>query len=432
MRTRTLHIVTLGCSKNTVDSEHLLYQLEKSGWTLLPEIGNALPEVVLINTCGFILDAKTESIDTILSFGALKAEGEIDQLLVMGCLSERYRTELQHEIPEVDAWFGVDEQEDILRYLHSTGEGDPTGRYLTTPAHYAYLKVSEGCDRSCAFCAIPGIRGAHLSIPIETLVREAGALAAKGVKELILIAQDLSWYGMDLYKEQRLAELVQKLSLIQGIGWIRLHYLYPNSFPMDLIPLLKDNPKVCRYLDLPVQHISDPVLRKMRRGHSRKQTLDLIHKLQSEIPEISLRTTLMCGHPGEGESEFRELLDFVGEGHFENLGAFTYSPEEDTYGYEHYADDVPQKTKEERLRMIMEKQEGVVEKIQEGRLGTTQAVLIDRQEGDYLIGRTAFQSPEVDGEVLLPADAGIAIGSFVQVRITGYEGYDLLGTVEND
>lgn len=425
---RTINIVTLGCSKNTVDSEKLLKQAESAGYKVVYD-QESFSDIVIINTCGFINDAKEESIDTIVKFARAKEQGDISSLYVMGCLSERYRDDLRREIPEVDSFFGVNDINSIVKSLG--GEFDRqlySDRILTGPGYYAYLKISEGCDRTCAFCAIPSIRGRYISRPVEELVEETKRLAKKGVKELILIAQDLSYYGLDLYKKQMLVPLVEQLSAIEGIEWIRLHYLYPANFPEELIGLMKNNTKVCRYIDLPVQHISDRVLDKMRRSHDATETRALLQKIRDELPDAAIRTTLIVGHPGEGKAEFEELLGFVRDFRFDRLGVFTYSHEEDTYGYKNYRDNIGERVKRERADILMSLQQQISAGLNENAIGALMEVIIDRREGVYFVGRTRFDSPEVDQEVLIPANnQQLNPGDIINVKITGSSEFDLVG-----
>lgn len=430
MTFRKINIVTLGCSKNLVDSEHLLKQFEANGLEVAFD-SNEPSDVAIINTCGFILDAKEESIMMIMDYVAAKERGEIKKLYVMGCLSARYHDDLIAEIPEVDRFFGKFDFDAIIEELNLQKHKDLLfDRVITTPSHYAYLKVAEGCNRTCAFCAIPQFTGKYVSTPIEDLVAEARGLVKKGVKELLLIAQDLSSYGYDLYKESRLAELVTSLSEIEGLEWIRLHYTYPNNFPMDVLEVMRNNPKVCKYLDMPVQHSSDKVLSMMRRNTTGAKIRELIGKIRIEVPDITIRTTLLVGHPGEEDSDFESLLDFVREMKFERLGVFSYSHEEDTYGFKHYSDDIPQDVKQERADTVMELQQSISETVAEQRIGQTLKVILDREEDDFYIGRTEFDSPEVDGEVLITKDKKLSIGNFYMVKITSSSLFDLYGEVE--
>ena len=427
MQTRKINIVTLGCAKNIVDSEHLAGQLG-DGWEVVYDSDSTDAKVVVINTCGFIGDAKEESINAILRFAAAKEAGDIEHLFVMGCLSERYRDELIDEIPEVDEFFGVNNLAGILKTVGVRYRDELKGeRRLTTPKHYAYLKISEGCNWGCGYCAIPLIRGKHVSVPFEELIAEATALAAKGVRELIVIAQDTTYYGLDLYGKRRLGELLRALCRIEGIEWIRLHYAYPAHFPQDVIEAMRDEPKICKYLDIPLQHISDRMLRSMRRGLSKAETVRLVEDLRREIPDIALRTTMLVGYPGETEQDFRELLDFVSAAKFDRLGVFPYSEEEGTYSATELTDDVPQEVKEARAEQVMELQRDIARGANERLVGTVQRVMIDRREGDFWIGRTQYDSPEVDQEVLIPASAPLALGGLAEVRITAADDYDLRG-----
>lgn len=427
MQTRKINIVTLGCAKNIVDSEHLAGQLGE-GWEVVYDSDSTDAKVVVVNTCGFIGDAKEESIDTILRFAAAKEAGDIDHLFVMGCLSERYRDELIEEIPEVDEFFGVNNIADILKTVGARYRDELRGeRRLTTPKHYAYLKISEGCNWGCGYCAIPLIRGKHVSVPMEELIEEATALVAKGVRELIVIAQDTTYYGLDLYGKRRLGELLRTLCRIDGIEWVRLHYTYPAHFPQEVIEAMRDEPKICKYLDIPLQHISDRMLRSMRRGLSKAETIRLVEDLRREIPDIALRTTLLVGYPGETEQDFQELLDFVATARFDRLGVFPYSEEEGTYSATELTDDVPQEVKEARAEAVMELQREIARDSNERLTGTLQKVIIDRREGDFWVGRTQYDSPEVDQEVLIPASATIRTGDFATVRIASADDYDLRG-----
>jgi ribosomal protein S12 methylthiotransferase len=428
---KTIHIITLGCSKNLVDSEHLMKQLEFSGYNVSHNSNNISSGIVIVNTCGFIRDAKQESIDTILDFVHAKLQGKIQQLFVIGCLSEIYREQLKKEIPEVDQFFGVSNLEDILKRVGGCLQMELLNeRILTTPKHYAYLKISEGCDRTCSFCAIPTIRGKHISQRISDLKAEAVKLANDGVKELILIAQDLTYYGTDIYKQKKLAALLEELSEIKEIEWIRLHYAYPHQFPEDVITVMKQTAKICRYLDIPFQHISNRLLKQMRRGNNKEQTIRLINDLRKEIPGIALRTTLLVGHPGETEEDFKELFDFVRDMRFDRLGVFPYSHEEHSYGFTHFTDDIPETVKNDRVDAIMQLQQQISSEINQGKTGKIFRVMIDRQEGEYWIGRTEFDSPEVDNEVLIPVSSEITIGNFYNVLITNANEYDLIGEVQ--
>ena len=428
MNSRKINIVTLGCSKNIVDSEKLLKQLNAGGYEVIHNADETMAMTVIINTCGFINDAKEESVDTILRFVKAQKSGKIANLYVMGCLSERYADALKHEIPEVKKYFGVNNMNDILAELGVIVRKDLlTDRTISGPGHYAYLKISEGCDRTCAFCAIPAIRGKYISRPIEDLVKEASQLAGNGVKEIILIAQDLSYYGLDLYKKQALAELIKELLKISSFEWIRLHYLYPANFPVDLIPLIRDNPRICRYIDIPIQHITDNMLSLMKRSHNRKETTAILTALRDNIPGTVIRTTLIAGHPGESEEDFIELKNFIAEFRFDRLGVFAYSHEEDTFSYEQYEDDVPQDVKESRVDELMEIQQNISAQLNESAVGKIFKVIIDRIEGEYFIGRTEFDSPEVDQEVLIPAEHNLIPGNFYNILITKSSEFDLYG-----
>lgn len=426
---KSINFITLGCSKNLVDSERLMKQFEANGFDVSFDDNN-FADIVMINTCGFILDAKEESIGMIMDYVAAKEDGDIEKLYVFGCLSARYKEELAAEIPEVDKFFGKFDFEEIIKELKIQEHKDLFhDRKLTTPSHYAYLKIAEGCNRSCAFCAIPQFTGKHKSISIEDLVAEAKLLAGKGVKELLLIEQELTYYGLDLYKERKLPELIERLSEIDGIEWIRLHYAYPANFPLELLDVIKNNPKVCKYLDMPLQHISTDVLKNMRRNITEEQTRKLVAKIRCEIPGLAFRTTMLVGHPGETEADFENLLDFIREAKFDRLGVFPYSHEDDTIGYKTLEDTIPQEVKEERAARVMEVQQNISEHIAASKVGKTLKVLIDREEGEYFIGRTEFDSPEVDGEVLVSSD-DLSIGEFYNVKITSSDMFDLYGEVE--
>jgi ribosomal protein S12 methylthiotransferase len=428
MINRKINIVTLGCSKNVVDSEKLLRQIQAGGYTIMHDSDDYSAGTVIINTCGFINDAKEESIDTILRFVRAKQSGQIDNLYVMGCLSERYMDALKSEIPEVNRYFGVHNMSDILNEIGLEFRKElRVQRKITTPGHYAYLKVSEGCDRSCAFCAIPAIRGKCISSPVEELVEEAKLLAGTGVKELILIAQDLSYYGLDLYNKQMLPELVTELLKIESFEWIRLHYLYPANFPAELFPLIRENPRICRYIDIPIQHISDKMLLMMKRSHNRRETETILNRLRNEIPGVVIRTTLIAGHPGETEEDFNELKEFVREFRFDRLGVFAYSHEEGTFSYNNYRDEIPDDIKESRVAEIMEMQQAISAELNERLVGQIIKVLIDRREGQFFIGRTEYDSPEVDQEVLITAEYNIKPGNFYRVMITQSTDFELFG-----
>lgn len=427
---KRVDVITLGCSKNLVDSELLIKQFQANGYLVEHDSPNPQGEVIVINTCGFIGDAKEESIETILNFVEARKQGKISKLFVMGCLSERYFDELGKEIPEVDKFYGKFKWKDLISEMGIAYRADlKNERSLTTPGHYAYLKVSEGCNRSCSYCAIPIITGKHQSRSIESLVDEAERLAKKGVKELQVIAQDLSYYGVDLYKKQMLAPLIRELSKVDGIEWIRLHYAYPAGFPMDVLDEMAQNPKVCKYMDIALQHISDPMLTAMRRKVTREQTYALLHKMRETVPGIHLRTTLIAGHPGETEADFQDLMAFVEEMKFERLGVFPYSHEEDTYAYRHYKDDVAPELKQERADALMELQNGISRAHNEAKVGQVLKVIVDREENGYYVGRSEFDSPEVDPEVLISSTRALAPGTFYEVRITGAEDYDLFAEV---
>jgi ribosomal protein S12 methylthiotransferase len=429
VKKKTLNLITLGCSKNLVDSERILGQLP-AGKFKISHDADGPSDIVIINTCGFIKDAKEESIETILQYVEAKKLGLVQEVIVTGCLSQRYKEELQKEIPEADAWFGAREPDELFEYLSQKYSRESGKRYLTTPGHYAYLKIAEGCDRTCSFCAIPMIRGAFRSRSIESLVVEANELAAKGVKELLLVAQDLSYYGYDLKRKFMLAQLLEELAKVEGIEWIRMHYAYPKNFPEDVIPIMANNPKICRYLDIPVQHINDRILKAMRRGHDKQGTLQLLEKFRRQIPGVALRTTLMVGFPGETREEFEELLWFVKLARFERLGVFTYSPEEGTTAFA-LADNISEKEKQRRATELMELQAEISGSLNEEKIGKTFKVLIDREEGDYYMGRTEYDSPEVDNEVLVEKSAAITIGEFVNVEITSATDFELFGVAAN-
>ena len=429
-----LQTLTLGCSKNKVDTEHILSQVE-SLYEVIPEGEDVSVDVLLINTCGFIGDAKEESVQAILEVVERKNRGEVGKIIVFGCLSQRYASELPELIPEVDGWFGAREFEPVVKALGCEPYDDiVTGRYLTTPSHYAYLKISEGCDRRCSYCAIPFIRGSHKSVPMEKLVEEATLLAEKGVKELIIIAQDTTYYGLDLYRRRALAELLQKLSEVEGIEWIRIHYSYPAAFPEDVLDQMANNPKVCRYMDIPLQHISDKVLDNMHRHVTGAWTRELITKMREKVPGVVLRTTMIVGHPGEGKRDFNELLEFAEQARFERLGAFKYSEEEGTYGAENFKDSISAKVKQERLDSLMELQSGISLAFNQSRVGTEVKVVVDDFVDGVFVCRSEFESPEVDGEILVkydaakmgPVDPYSLVGEFITVLITGADEYDLI------
>lgn len=431
MRKNTVDIITLGCSKNLVDSEKLLRQLEANGYKVTHDSESPYGEIAVINTCGFIGDAKEESINTILEFCEAKAAGRLKKLYVMGCLSERYLKDLSEEIPQVDKFYGKFDWEKLILDLGKAYHDElKIERKLTTPAHYAYLKISEGCDRQCAYCAIPIITGKHKSRSMEEIEEEVRFLVSQGVKEFQIIAQELTYYGVDLYKRQCLPELIERISNIPGVEWIRLHYAYPAAFPLELLKVIREKDNVCKYIDIALQHISDSVLERMRRHVTKEQTYELIKKMREEVPGIHLRTTMMVGFPGETEEDFMELLNFVKEVKFDRLGAFAYSEEEGTYSAEHYKDDVPDDVKRYRLDKLMTVQQNISAGVAAEKIGRIFKVIIDRIEGDYYIGRTEFDSPEVDPEVLIPvSDSQLSVGDFYQVRVTDSDDFDLYGTV---
>lgn len=425
-----IDVVTLGCSKNLVDSEMLMRQLLANGYTVEHDSDNPQGEIAIINTCGFIGDAKEESINMILSFAEQKKLRKMKKLFVMGCLSQRYMDELTLEIPEVDKFYGKFAWKNIISDLgKSYNQELSLERMLSTPAHYAYIKISEGCNRTCSYCSIPLITGKYDSRPIEEIEEEVRSLVAKGVKEFQFIAQDLTYYGLDIYKEMKIAELVKRVAAIPGVEWIRLHYAYPAHFPMDLLPVIRDCENVCKYLDIALQHISDNMLNKMRRNITKQGTIDLINKIRTEVPGIHLRTTLMVGHPGETEEDFNELLDFVNEMKFERLGAFPYSHEEDTFCDKNYTDHIAPEMKEERLSKLMEVQEEIALAVNEAKIGQTLKVIIDSETPDYYIGRTEFDSPDVDGEVLIDKENTLTIGAFYNVKVTSAMPFDLMGAI---
>ncbi len=434
MKTKTLkknkvNVVTMGCSKNLYDSEVMMAQLKANQYEVEHESKINDAAIVIINTCGFIDSAKEESINTIIDFVDAKKNGLVEKVYVSGCLSERYKDQLQEEIPEVDAYFGTKELPNILRTLNANYKHELIGeRLLTTPDHYAYLKIAEGCDRPCSFCAIPLMRGKHRSTPIEDLVTNAKSLAQKGVKEIMLIAQDLTYYGLDIYKKRALGDLLRELCKVEGIEWIRLHYAYPSGFPMEVIEVMKEEKKICNYLDIPLQHGSSRVLKAMRRGINREKTTQLIKDIRTIIPDIAIRTTLIAGYPGETEEDFQEMYDWVEEMQFERLGIFTYSHEENTHAH-NFEDDVPASTKKDRADAIMELQSGISYELNQHKVGNHYKVLIDRAEGDYFIGRSEYDSPEVDNEVLIKKDNNTycRIGDFVNVKIVKADHYDLYG-----
>jgi ribosomal protein S12 methylthiotransferase len=425
MKKNRVNIVTLGCSKNTVDSQKLMRQLQAGGYIVSAD-DQSLSDIVIINTCGFIHDAKEESIETIIRYAeAIKSKGR-GHLFVMGCMVERYRSDLVTALPEVNDWFGVNRPGEIINRLGLVYHPELTGeRVLTGQRHYAYLKISEGCDRTCSFCAIPDIRGRHVSTPLEELVAEAEFLASEGVKELILIAQDLTQYGIDITGRQMLPLLVRRLSDVKGIEWIRLHYLYPSDFPLEILDMMQSDTKICRYIDLPIQHISDPVLRKMRREHNSSETRALLDQIRRRVPDAAIRTTVIAGHPGETEEDFAMLLRFVEEFRFDRLGAFKYSHEDETYSFMNFSDEIPEKTKGNRVARIMELQQKISGELNSAMTGKEMRVIVDRKEGIFQIGRSQHDSPEVDQEILITSAGNIEPGTFVNVKITGSTEFDL-------
>ena len=433
----TIDFITLGCSKNLVDSERLMGLFESHGYHVTHDSDNPQGEIVVINTCGFIEDAKQESIDTILEFAQAKTEGRIEKVFVMGCLSERYLADLEAEIPEVDGWYGKFNYVDLLNHLEtldglgnqaSCTSGRSWERVLTTPRHYAYLKISEGCDRHCAYCAIPIITGKHQSRPMDEILQEVRYLVSQGVKEFQVIAQELTYYGVDLDGKQHIAELIEQMANIEGVEWIRLHYAYPAHFPWDLLKVMREKQNVCNYLDIALQHISDSMLSRMQRHFTKAETYELIQKMREEVPGIHLRTTLMVGFPGETDEDFQELLDFTRWARFERMGAFAYSEEDGTYSAKHYKDDVPQEVKQQRLDRLMRLQQHISAEIEAAKIGQILKVIIDRTEGEWFVGRSEFCSPEVDPEVLIPISEQLTIGQFYDVKVTDAEEFDLYAT----
>lgn len=431
---KTIDFITMGCSKNLVDSEMLMGLCEANGYRCTHDSDNPQGEIVVVNTCGFINDAKEESINTILEFAQAKSEGRVERLYVMGCLSERYLADLEAEIPEVDGWYGKFNYRQLLNDLKDDSQPLKEGkRHLTTPPHYAYIKISEGCDRHCAYCAIPLITGRHQSRPMDEILHEVEALARKGVKEFQVIAQELTYYGVDIDGKQHIAELIDRMADIEGVEWIRLHYAYPTHFPWELLEVMRRRPNVCNYLDIALQHISDHMLERMKRNVTKEETLELVRRIRREVPGICLRTTLMVGFPGETEDDFRQLLEFTREARFDRMGAFAYSPEEGTWAGDHYEDDVPEELKQQRLDKLMRVQQNISAELEAEKVGREMRVIIDRQEGDYYIGRTEYSSPEVDPEVLIPAAEGrLEMGHFYDVRITDSEEFDLYATILTD
>ena len=428
---KTVDFITMGCSKNLVDSEMLMGMMEANGFRCTHDSDNPQGDIVVVNTCGFINDAKEESINTILEFAQAKTEGRIEKLYVMGCLSERYLADLEAEIPEVDGWYGKFNYRQLLNDLNREVKTQECGeRKLTTPRHYAYIKISEGCDRHCAYCAIPLITGHHQSRPMDEILNEVRQLVKGGTKEFQIIAQELTYYGVDIDGQQHIAELVSRMADMEGVEWIRLHYAYPAHFPWDLLDVMRSKPNVCKYLDIALQHISDPMLSRMKRHVTKAETYELIERIRREVPGIHLRTTLMVGFPGETDEDFHELVEFTKWARFERMGAFAYSAEDGTWSGDHYEDDVPEDVKQERLDKLMRVQQNISAEMEGAKVGQTLKTIIDRREGDYYVGRTEFCSPEVDPEVLIPADEQLEIGQFYDVHITDAEEFDLYGTTE--
>ena len=432
MRKNTIDIITLGCSKNLVDSERLIRQLELNGYHVTHDSENPQGEIVVVNTCGFIADAQEESVNMILELCQAKEEGRVKQVYVMGCLSQRFMKELGHEIPQVDKFYGKFNWTELLNDLGKVYQKEcQYERRLTTPKHYAYLKISEGCDRHCAYCAIPLITGRHQSRPMEDIVAEVEHLVSEGVKEFQVIAQELTYYGLDFYGEQKIAELVERISDVKGVKWIRLHYAYPMNFPWELLRVIRERKNVCKYLDIALQHISTKVLTNMQRHVNKEETYELIERIRREVPDIALRTTLMVGFPGEGEEEFEELKEFVRWARFDRMGAFAYSEEEGTPAQKNFTDEVPDEVKQQRLSELMDLQQGISAEVQAEKVGKTLKVIIDRKEGEYYVGRTEFDSPEVDPEVLIPvADGMLRKGCFYNVQIVDSDDFDLYGKVK--
>jgi len=432
MKRKTIDIITLGCSKNLVDSEHLMRQLEEAGFHVTHDAERPKGEIAVINTCGFIGDAQEESINMILELGEQKQKGRIGKLFVMGCLSERFLKDLEKELPEVDRFYGKFNWKELISDLGKSYHQElATDRVLTTPRHYAYVKIGEGCNRTCSYCSIPIITGAYQSRPMDEIVDEVRGLVAQGVKEFQMIAQDLTFYGLDRYKRMALPELVERVSDIPGMEWIRLHYGYPSHFPYDLLPVMRERDNVCKYMDIALQHISDPMLRMMRRNITKAETYELLERMRREVPGIHLRTTLMVGHPGETEHDFEELIRFVKDIRFERMGAFAYSHEEGTYAYQHYKDEIPQEVKQDRLDYLMRVQEGISADVNASKVGQTFRVIVDREEEDFYVGRTQYDSPEVDPEILISKDTPLSPGSFYQVKVIDAQAFDLYGKVLN-
>ena len=426
---KTIDFISLGCSKNLVDSEMLMGLMEANGYRCTHDSDDPQGEIVVVNTCGFIADAKEESINTILEFAQAKTEGRIEKLFVMGCLSERYLADLEAEIPEVDGWYGKFNYKKLLKDISGEPERTVAPRHLTTPRHYAYIKISEGCDRHCAYCAIPLITGRHQSRPMDEILDEVRQLVKGGTKEFQVIAQELTYYGVDIDGRQHIAELIDKMADIEGVEWIRLHYAYPTHFPWELLKVIRERKNVCKYLDIALQHVSDHMLDRMRRHVTKQETYEFVERIRREVPGICLRTTLMVGFPGETDEDFRELVEFTKWARFDRMGAFAYSEEEGTYSAEHYEDDVPEDVKQARLDKLMRVQQNISAELEAEKVGRTMRVIIDRQEGDYYVGRTEYCSPEVDPEVLIPvAEGRLTIGSFYDVKMTDAEEFDLYGT----
>ena len=432
MRKNKVDIITLGCSKNLVDSEQLMRQFVANGYTVEHDPHKINGEIVVVNTCGFIGDAQEESINMILELGEQKQKGRIGKLFVMGCLSERFLKDLEKELPEVDRFYGQFNWKELISDLGKSYHQElATDRVLTTPRHYAYVKIGEGCNRTCSYCSIPIITGAYQSRPMDEIVDEVRGLVAQGVKEFQMIAQDLTFYGLDRYKRMALPELVERVSDIPGMEWIRLHYGYPSHFPYDLLPVMRERDNVCKYMDIALQHISDPMLRMMRRNITKAETYELLERMRREVPGIHLRTTLMVGHPGETEHDFEELIRFVKDIRFERMGAFAYSHEEGTYAYQHYKDEIPQEVKQDRLDYLMRVQEGISADVNASKVGQTFRVIVDREEEDFYVGRTQYDSPEVDPEILISKDTPLSPGSFYQVKVIDAQAFDLYGKVLN-
>ncbi len=432
MRKNKVDIITLGCSKNLVDSEQLMRQFVANGYTVEHDPHKINGEIVVVNTCGFIGDAQEESINMILELGEQKQKGRIGKLFVMGCLSERFLKDLEKELPEVDRFYGKFNWKELISDLGKSYHQElATDRVLTTPRHYAYVKIGEGCNRTCSYCSIPIITGAYQSRPMDEIVDEVRGLVAQGVKEFQMIAQDLTFYGLDRYKRMALPELVERVSDIPGVEWIRLHYGYPSHFPYDLLPVMRERDNVCKYMDIALQHISDPMLRMMRRNITKAETYELLERMRREVPGIHLRTTLMVGHPGETEQDFEELIRFVKDIRFERMGAFAYSHEEGTYAYQHYKDEIPREVKQDRLDYLMRVQEGISADVNASKVGQTFRVIVDREEEDFYVGRTQYDSPEVDPEILISKDTPLSPGSFYQVKVIDAQAFDLYGKVLN-